>query len=244
MWPAGPARPTGVAGWRRCRDRRPATRPRPPSPRSRTPRILKRWPTATRNSTSANSTVTRTYLSAVSRALVPSSKVAEAWSLSRFASSSWWLRYWGICAGAGRRGRVGERIGLQPGLEGAAVLGGEAANERRLELRVVGCPGLEPGIEHRGVGHQLLADEGGGGVGGEAVSARLAVQHRLAAVPSGGQVAAPGRGDGGDREDQHLEDLDDLLPAVLGPVGLLLLAQLVSDLDAHPFGMLGLRAGA
>jgi hypothetical protein len=138
--------------------------------------------------------------------------------------------------GAGRRGRVGERLRLQPCLEGAAVLGGEPADQRRLQPGVARGSGLEPGGEHRGVGRQLLARQGGGGVGLEAGPARLGVQHRLVPVAPGRLVTAPGGGHGGDRKGQHLEDLDDLLPAALGPLLPLTLAQLVGDLDVHPLG--------
>jgi hypothetical protein len=65
------------------------------------------------------------------------------------------------------------------------------------------------------------------------VHARVRVQHRLLAVSLGGLVAAPGRGDRGQRQHHDLQDLDDLFPAVLLPVRLLLLAEPVGDLDIH-----------
>src|SRR5262249_23373356 len=47
---------------------------------------LSRWASAIRNSTEANNTVSRTYLSAFSRACVPMSKVSEASAFNRSAS--------------------------------------------------------------------------------------------------------------------------------------------------------------
>jgi hypothetical protein len=54
----------------------------------RTPKILKRWLTATRNNTSANNTVAPMYFSAVSRAWVPSSSATAASSFRCVACSS------------------------------------------------------------------------------------------------------------------------------------------------------------
>src|SRR5829696_1781957 len=54
------------------------------------------------------------------------------------------------------------------------------------------------------------------------------------ALPLGGLVAAPCGGDGGDGQEQHLDDLGDLFPAALVPVCLLLLAELVGDLEVYP----------
>ena len=67
----------------------------------RTPRSLKRCATAIKNSTDANRTVSRTYLSAVSRAAVPSSKSASASWFSRVDCSSEGFLSWGMYPGPG-----------------------------------------------------------------------------------------------------------------------------------------------
>ncbi len=74
------------------------------------------------------------------------------------------------------------------------------------------------------------------GVALEAQPARFAVAQRLTTVPPCGLQPGPGGGNRDDREQTHLDDLEDLVPTLAPFECRLVLAELVRDLHIHAFG--------
>src|SRR5262245_24623367 len=94
----------------------------------------------------------------------------------------------------------------------------------------------DPSVEGRDVLQALLSPKGRRLARLDPHLRGLAIQERLSTVPPGGLVAAPGRRDGDDRQDDDLDDLCDLP----GTFALLLLdaafAEAVRRLDVHVLG--------
>jgi hypothetical protein len=168
----------------------------------RTPHILRRWLTATRNNTSANNTVAPMYFSAVSRAWVPSSSACAASSLRLRGLLQLGIVVLGHVGGPRRRRGRGERCRLQPGIERRPVFRAEPAHQHRLKLGIVGALGHQPLVERGRIGRQPLLTGDGHGGGLDPVHPRLGVQDRLAAVPLGRLEATPGRGDRSHRQQE------------------------------------------
>ena len=115
-----------------------------------------------------------------------------------------------------RRGvGIGERIGVQPGVEGRAEVGSEPGDVEVGEVFFVGRRGVDPLEEHGDVDLRLGLGETLGASGLDAQ--RIDPTGRLGglAVPAVGLVAAPSRGDGGDGEQHRGDDLDPVLPSWL-----------------------------
>ncbi len=109
----------------------------------------------------------------------------------------------------GRLG-IGEGIGKQPKAEGDGVAGGEAPGENGGELRVARRLGLQPGGEVAGVVDELLVARERGLLALYAQSRRRGVAAGADPVPLGGLVAAQRGAQDDDRQQDGLDDLDQL----------------------------------
>ena len=102
-------------------------------------------------------------------------------------------------------------MGRQPGSERRPVLRAKALLEHQGRLRIAARPRLKPEAECRRVVQPLLAGQRRRLGRDEAIFLGHAIEVRLLALPARRLVAAPGRGDGDYREQQGLEDLEELV---------------------------------
>ena len=182
----------------------------------RTRRNLNRWATATRNSTVAN----KHGLPNVALRGLASGGAGFEHRLGPFVqrvgrSIRSGLRYSGMKIGPGgaagfANGRVSSHASNATRYSGL-----KRSNEQIRQLFVALLVRLDPGVERRDVLELLLRTQRLGGFRLEVQTRRRPVQERLTAVPPGSLVSAPRGRDRHDREDHHLDDLDELLPTAL-----------------------------
>jgi hypothetical protein len=138
-------------------------------------------------------------------------------------------------ARTGWRVGVRERIDGDPGVEGDLELRTEPALVERGEVVESLVPRLDPRVERGDVEQSLLTAEGECLIRLVAYRRGRAVELRLAPVPPRCVVAAPCGGDGDDREEERLDDLDGLFPSALRRTAALRRDERLGDLAVEFF---------